>query len=73
MTCHTTGTQPLPHDRDSPQANLVLKGWVWDSHHLVRGDLPSYLFVYASLQNSKLHKVNTKSKSQLACHMLSLL
>jgi hypothetical protein len=21
-------TQPLPHDRDCPQANLILRGWV---------------------------------------------
>jgi hypothetical protein len=36
-------------------------------------DLPSYLFVCASLQKSKLQKVNVESKSQLACHMLTLL
>jgi hypothetical protein len=51
-------TQPLPHDRDCPQANLVLRGWVQDSYHPVRGYLPYYLVVGASLLNSKLYKVN---------------
>jgi hypothetical protein len=62
------GLQLLPHDRDCPQANLVLRGWVWDSHHPVGGYLPSYLIVGASLQ-----KVNAENKSLLACHLLKLL
>jgi hypothetical protein len=28
MTSRTTDTQPLPHDRDCPQANLILRGWI---------------------------------------------
>jgi hypothetical protein len=55
---HTTDTHPLLHDRDSPQASLVLRGQVQDSHHPAGENLPSYLFVGASLQNSKLQKVN---------------
>jgi hypothetical protein len=58
-----TNTQPLPHDRDCSQASLVLRGWVWDSHHPMGGNLHSYLSVDASLQNNKLHKVEP---SQLA-------
>jgi hypothetical protein len=65
-----TDTQPLPHDRDCPQASLVLRGSVQDSHHPVGGNLPSYLCVGASLQNSKLHKVNVESKTYLASHLL---
>jgi hypothetical protein len=65
--------QPLPYNRDCPQASLILGGQVWDSHHPVGENLPSYIFIGASLQNSKLHKINTKSKSQLACHLLRLL
>jgi hypothetical protein len=49
----TTDTQPLSHDRDCLQANLVLRGRAQDSHHLTGGYLPSYLIVSASL-----HKVN---------------
>jgi hypothetical protein len=64
MASHTTDTQPLPHDRDRPQANLVLRERIRDSHHPARGHLPSYLFVGASLQ---------KSKFLLACHLLRLL
>jgi hypothetical protein len=45
-----TDTQPLPHDRNCPQANLFLKGQVQDSHHPVEGYLTSYLVVGASLQ-----------------------
>jgi hypothetical protein len=41
---------------------------VRNPHHLARGYLPSYLGVGALLQ-----KVNTKSKSLLACHLLRLL
>jgi hypothetical protein len=36
-------------------------------------NLPSYLVIGASLQNSKLSKVNTESNSQLACHLMRLL
>jgi hypothetical protein len=54
----TIGTQHLPHDRDCPQASLVLRGQVRDSHH-PRED--TYLFIGASLQKSKLHKVNAES------------
>jgi hypothetical protein len=57
VTSHTIYTQPLPHDRNYPQASFVLRGWVRDSHHPVGGYLPSYLVVCASLQNSKLQKV----------------
>jgi hypothetical protein len=53
MASRSTDTQPLPHDRDYPQANLVLKGPVRDSHHPTGGYLHSYLFVGASLQKSK--------------------
>jgi hypothetical protein len=63
MTSRTTDTQLLPQDRDYPEASLVLRGWIRDSHHLAGGYLPSYLFVYASLQNSKIYKVNAESKS----------
>jgi hypothetical protein len=73
MVSHMTDMQPLPHDRDCPQASLVLWERVRDSHLPSRGKLPSYLFIGASLQNSKLHKVNIESKTQLACHMLRLL
>jgi hypothetical protein len=73
MASHTTDMQPLPHDRDYSQASLVLRGRVQDSHHPVGGYLPSYLVIDASLQNSKLYKVNAKSKSLLACHLLRLL
>jgi hypothetical protein len=50
MTSHTMDTQPLQHDRDYPQANLVLRERVWDSYHLAGGYIPSYLFVGASLK-----------------------
>jgi hypothetical protein len=33
VTNRTTETQPLPHDRNYPQASLVLRGRVQDSHH----------------------------------------
>jgi hypothetical protein len=49
VTYHTMEMQPLPHDRECPQVNLILRGWVWDSHHPVGGNLPSYLFIGASL------------------------
>jgi hypothetical protein len=73
MTHRIMDTQPLLHDRDYPQASLILRGRVRDSHHPVAGHLPSYLIVGASLQKNKLWKVNTESKSQLACHLLKLL
>jgi hypothetical protein len=41
MTSRTTDTQPLPHDRVCPEANLILRGQVRNSHHLARGCLPS--------------------------------
>jgi hypothetical protein len=56
-------TQSLLPDRDCPQASLVLRGWVQDSHHPMGGYLTSYLFIGASLQNSNLYKVNAESKS----------
>jgi hypothetical protein len=46
------------HNRDSPQASLILRVWVRDSHHSTGGNLPSYFFVGESLQKSKLQKVN---------------
>jgi hypothetical protein len=39
---------------------------IYDIHHPMERYLPSYLVVGASLQKSKLQKVNAKSKSQLA-------
>jgi hypothetical protein len=65
----TTDMQPLPHDRDYPQASLILRGQVRDSHHPMRGNLSFYLVVGESLENSKLHKVNAENKSELACHL----
>jgi hypothetical protein len=50
VTHRTMGMQPLTHDMDCSQANLVLRGRIWDSHHLAEGYLPSYLIVGASLQ-----------------------
>jgi hypothetical protein len=73
VTHCTIDTQPLPHDRDCPQASLILRGRVQDSHHPMGGYLLSYIVVSALLQNSKLHEVNTESKSMLACHLLRLL
>jgi hypothetical protein len=72
VASHTIGTQPLPHDRDCPQINLVLRGQVRHSHHPAGGNLPSYLRRCVIIE-SKLHKVNAESKNQLACHMLRLL
>jgi hypothetical protein len=57
VASRTTDTEPLPHDRDCPQASLVLREQVQDSHHPTEGYLPSYLVVDASLQNSKSQKV----------------
>jgi hypothetical protein len=70
---HTTDTQPLPHDRDCPQASIVLRERVQDSHHPVVGYLPSYLVVGALLLKYRLHKVKAENKSLLACHLLRLL
>jgi hypothetical protein len=50
VTSRTTDMQPLPHDRDCHQTNLVLSRWVRDSHHPTGGYLSSYLFIGASLQ-----------------------
>jgi hypothetical protein len=50
------GLQLLSHDRDCPQANLILRGWVQDLHHLVGRYLPSYLSVGASLQEENCRK-----------------
>jgi hypothetical protein len=50
VTSHTMHTYPLLYDRDCPQASLILRGRVRDSHHVMRGYLPSYLGVGASLQ-----------------------
>jgi hypothetical protein len=50
VASHTTDMQPLPHDRDCPQANLVLRGRDQNSHHPAGGYLPSYLILGASLQ-----------------------
>jgi hypothetical protein len=47
VASHTIDTQPLPHDMDCPQANLILMGRAWDSHHPMRGNLPSNIFVDA--------------------------
>jgi hypothetical protein len=64
MTLHALGAQSWPVTRQtrspyrSPQENLILRGRVQDSHHPVGGYLPSYLVVGASLQESKLQKVN---------------
>jgi hypothetical protein len=33
VTSRTIEIQPLSHNRGCPQANLVLRGWVRDSHH----------------------------------------
>jgi hypothetical protein len=73
MASRTTDRQPVPHSRDCPQASLILRGRVWDSHHLTGGYLPSYRVIGASLQNSKLYKVKVESKTQLACNLLKLL
>jgi hypothetical protein len=63
VTSRTTDTHPLPRDRVWPKASLILRRRVRDSHHPVRGYLHSYLFIGVALQNSKLHIVNTESKS----------
>jgi hypothetical protein len=56
VTRRTMDTQPLSHDRDCPQANLVLRGRFQDLHHPAGGYLPSYLDVGVSLQKSKYKK-----------------
>jgi hypothetical protein len=48
--------QPIPHDRDCPQANLALRGQVRVSHHPARGYLPSYIFVSVSLLKCNCRK-----------------
>jgi hypothetical protein len=58
MASRTIDMLLLPHDKECLQANLVLRGWVWDSHHPAGGNLPYYLIVGVSVQNSKLQKVN---------------
>jgi hypothetical protein len=73
VVSRTIDTQPLPRDRDCPQANLILRGWVRDSHHPAGGYLPSFLVIGASLQKCKLHKAKVESNSLLACHPLRLL
>jgi hypothetical protein len=73
VVSRTIDTQPLSYDRECPQVNLILRGRVRDSHHPAGGNLSSYLCIGASLQKSKLHKINTESKIQLACHLLRLL
>jgi hypothetical protein len=50
----TIDTQPLLHDRDCPQASPIFRGRVQDSHHPMRGYLPSYLVIGVSLLNSKM-------------------
>jgi hypothetical protein len=54
MASRTTDTQPLLHDRDYPQANLILRGQEQDSHHPAGRYLPSYRLFGVSLQKSKL-------------------
>jgi hypothetical protein len=66
VTSPTTDTQPLPHDRDCTQANLILRGQVQDSHHSTGGYLPFRWCVIAEKQIAE-------SKSLLACHLLRLL
>jgi hypothetical protein len=73
VASRTIDMQPLPYNRDCSQASLVLRGWVWYSHHSAGGNLLSYLFVGVLLQNSKLHQVNAESKTQLVCYLLRLL
>jgi hypothetical protein len=50
VTSRTMDMQPLLHDRDCPQANLILRGRVQDSHHPMGGYLLSYIVVGALLQ-----------------------
>jgi hypothetical protein len=57
---HTTDMQPLPYDRDC-RSGIHITRWK-----------EIYLFIDASLQKSKLLKINVESKSQLACHLLRL-
>jgi hypothetical protein len=47
VASRTTDTQPLPHDRNYPQANLILRGPVRDSHHLVGG---TYILTFSSVR-----------------------
>jgi hypothetical protein len=50
VTSRMIDTQPLLHDRDCLQTSLVVRGQVRDPHHPTGGNLPSYLFIGASLQ-----------------------
>jgi hypothetical protein len=68
MTRRTMDTQPLPHDRECPQASLVLRERVQESHHSAGGYLHSYLGIGALLQ-----EINAECKSLLAYHLLRLL
>jgi hypothetical protein len=45
MISRMIDTQPLPHDKDCPQASHVLRGRVWGSHLHAGGNLLSYLFI----------------------------
>jgi hypothetical protein len=49
-TSQTMDMESLPHDRNCPQANLVLRGQVRDSHHPTGGSSPYYLVIGALLQ-----------------------
>jgi hypothetical protein len=73
MASRMIDMQPLPYDSDCPQVSLILRRRVRDSHHPTGGNLPSYQVVGAPVQNSKLHKINAESKTQLAFHLLRLL
>jgi hypothetical protein len=53
VASRTTDTQPLPHDRDCPQASLILKGQVRDLHHPAGG---TYLLTFSSVRRYK--KIN---------------
>jgi hypothetical protein len=73
VTSHTTDIQPLPHDMDCPQVSLILRGRVQDSRYpggRILTFLPHHRCI---ITESKLHKVNTETKPQLACHQLRLL
>jgi hypothetical protein len=53
MASHTTDTQPLLRNRDCPQASLILKGRVRDSHHPTG---VTYLLIFSSVHHYR--KVN---------------
>jgi hypothetical protein len=48
MASHTTDMHPLPHDRDCPQAILILRWRVWNSHHPTED---TYLFTFSSVRH----------------------